>query len=237
MHITNVSIQRAMPHMINTKRLLMAILLTFIASVISNASFAFDDSEVEEILLINAYEGDTKKVKELLSRGVDVNAVGEHGETPLLAAVNSGKIDIVALLLAHGANLEARNFQESTPLILACQYGHATISAMLVEMGADLSVRDFNGYDSLMIAAARGHDLVVRQLLFFGADTTLTNKHGNTALNLAMYSGHSNVVTTLLEKGDPKQLIIENKEGLDALSFAKQLDNPAIIDIVKKYAK
>ena len=50
-----------------------------------------DNSEAEEMLLISAYEGDIDKVKDLLAKGVDVNAQGYNDETPLLAAVNSGK--------------------------------------------------------------------------------------------------------------------------------------------------
>jgi len=120
------------------------VLCVFFVAFYSYQSQALDDpSEVEDMLLISAYEGDINKVKDLLAKGVDVNAMGENGETPLLAAVNSGKIDMTALLLSYGANIEARNFQNSTPLIIASQYGHSAITAMLLELGAKMNVRDF----------------------------------------------------------------------------------------------
>ncbi|KAG1661872.1 Ankyrin [Nymphon striatum] len=205
--------------------------------ILASYVHAFDNSEAEEILLINAYEGDINKVKELLSKDVDVNAKGDNGETPLLAAVNSGKVDMTALLLSYGADIEARNFQESTPLIIAAQYGHAAITAMLIELGANLSVRDYNGYDPLMIAASRDHNLVVRQLIAFGADTTLQNNHGNTALMLAIYNEHADVVKILLEKGSKKQLSIANKEGLTPKSFAKKAHNSKISALINEFSK
>ena len=216
---------------------LCGVCLVLISFLGVSSADPFDTSELEDILIMNAYDGDVGKVKELLGKGVNINAQGENGETPLLAAVNSGKSDVVALLLAYGANIEEKNFQKSTPLIIACQYGHAHITAMLVEMGADINARDYNGYDPLMIAAARGHDLIVRQLLAFGADPAHTNKHGNNALILAMYDMHLPVVKTLLEKGGKKQLLQRNNRGQTPLDFARALNNPKLIDLVESAYK
>ncbi len=57
--------------------------------------------------------------RELLRRGVDVNAEDTDKYTALLFAVNSKDVDIVRLLLEHGANANAKDKLGYTPLMRA----------------------------------------------------------------------------------------------------------------------
>ncbi len=55
--------------------------------------------------LINAVKGgDVEVVKYLLDKGVDINATGEYGYTPLTAAL-SGKHEILKLIIESGAEI------------------------------------------------------------------------------------------------------------------------------------
>ena len=55
-------------------------------------------------------------VRELIERGVDVNAMDTDGNTALLLAVRGGHTGIVPLLLAKGANVNARSKNGDTAL-------------------------------------------------------------------------------------------------------------------------
>ena len=57
------------------KLLSVLVMISLLTISITNVS-AVDNSEAEEILLISAYDGDLNKVKDLLSKGIDVNAKG-----------------------------------------------------------------------------------------------------------------------------------------------------------------
>ncbi len=54
-----------------------------------------------------AYGGHCVIVAELLSLGVNIESVGQHGMvgTPLFTACSRGHVDVVKLLLAHGAKV------------------------------------------------------------------------------------------------------------------------------------
>jgi ankyrin len=61
-------------------------------------------------------EGTLETLDLLLSRGADVNAVNDAGDTALHGAVQRGSEKIIRFLAAHGASLDARNKQGRTPL-------------------------------------------------------------------------------------------------------------------------
>lgn len=58
-------------------------------------------------LRLAARNGDLEEVKKLLKAGVDVNAAGPWGNTPLALASGAGEIDVVAFLLEKGADAAA----------------------------------------------------------------------------------------------------------------------------------
>jgi len=103
-----------------------------------------------------AYDGDTKRVAELLDQGVDVNGVHEATAwTPLHIAVNRDQLETAALLLERGADIEARDQNGWTPLHMA---DSPEAVAFLVEHGADVNAVDDSGFTPL--GRALGKELV-----------------------------------------------------------------------------
>ena len=81
-----------------------------------------------------AFEGNVRKVAELLSMGADVNASLSNGSTPLVGAALGGHPDVCKLLLSKGASVsEGENGY--SPLMGAAQKGHTEVCKLLLETG------------------------------------------------------------------------------------------------------
>lgn len=68
--------------------------------------------------------GDCEAVKAFIGKGVDVNAAGDDGETPLHRACENGHKEVVEILLIFGADVNAGTGSYKTPLHEACRAGH-----------------------------------------------------------------------------------------------------------------
>lgn len=80
-----------------------------------------------------AYEGRKEAVEYLISRGADVGAKGEFGETVLWAAVSRGHLEIAKLLIDHGADPRVRcdTAERYTPLEVAVHHKNTEMADML----------------------------------------------------------------------------------------------------------
>jgi ankyrin repeat protein len=73
----------------------------------------------------------------LASSKVDVNAVDEHGNTPLIEAARLGHDKIAAELLIAHADLSKKNDEGKTALMLASEGGHDETVRVLTAAGAN----------------------------------------------------------------------------------------------------
>jgi len=85
-----------------------------------------------------AGQGDVDTCTQLLDGGEDIEAVDDHGETPLSYAAWYGHIDTARILVERGANVNAsgRRRGGATPLTYARSLGHQEVVNLLVERGA-----------------------------------------------------------------------------------------------------
>ena len=81
-------------------------------------------------------------IEMLLAAGANPNATLPTGETALMTAVDTGKVNAVKALLAHGANVNAREARMGqTALMWAMAEGHVEVARVLIERGADVRAR------------------------------------------------------------------------------------------------
>ena len=84
-----------------------------------------------------ARAGNADTVKALLvAPNVDVNAIDEHGNTPLIEAARFGHDDVVRALLIARADVKVKNDDGKTALMLASEGGHDDTVRALTEAGA-----------------------------------------------------------------------------------------------------
>jgi len=167
------------------------------------------DSQSEEpasLLHQAVAAGDSERVASLLSKGIDVNAKDDKGNTPLHLAARYGykKKDIAELLIANGADVNARNADGWTPLHFTAwrRYtGHEDITELLVKNGADIEARDREGRMPLHYAARRDSPNVVALFLTAGIDINVGGSRGWTAMHEAANCLVDSVVELLLAQG------------------------------------
>lgn len=104
--------------------------------------------------------GDVQDVRDLLERGVDVDARDSHGQTALMLAAHAGHRKIVEALIAHRANLNTTAKYGLNALMLALIGGHAEVARLLADAGTDLWVR---GTGAPGFAGKTAYDLAIER--------------------------------------------------------------------------
>jgi ankyrin repeat protein len=149
-------------------------------------------------------QGKTDDVNKLLSAQT-ANQANPDGMTPLLAAIQYGKPEIVKALLAKGANINAARPDGTTPLMLASEgTGYLPDNLPLVEAliphNPNLEARDSSGQTALHRAVKQGKIDVVRLLLDHGAQIDAKTSDGSTPLFYAAEFGKVPILELLIER-------------------------------------
>ena len=81
-------------------------------------------------------------MRALLDAGAEPTRWHAEGETPLMAASRTGRVDAVQLLLSKGSFVNAADpFQEETALMWASAEGHVEVVKALLAAGADPNLK------------------------------------------------------------------------------------------------
>lgn len=122
----------------------------------------------------------------LQSHGFEgVDAVGPHGNTPLMAAAWRGELGVVEALLAAGAQRDAVNHDGNNALWLGCVSNRAEVVIRLAQAGVPIDHANATGATALMYAASSSKPDIVRVLLALGADPLIQTQDDFTALDMA----------------------------------------------------
>ncbi|KAJ4947091.1 hypothetical protein JOQ06_009133 [Pogonophryne albipinna] len=100
----------------------------------------------------SAIRGETRRIKELISEGADVNVKDFAGWTALHEACNRGYYDVAKQLLAAGAEVNTKGLDDDTPLHDASNNGHFKVVKLLLRYGGDPRQSNRRGETALKVA-------------------------------------------------------------------------------------
>lgn len=142
--------------------------------------------------------------RELLAAGANPERAATDGQTPVGAALASGRTELTRWLSWNtGLRHPGRRLRDAD-LVAAAQAGDAEAVDRLLRLGLPVDARDAQGCTALLRACGGGHLAIAALLLDRGADPMLAASTGATALSAAVSARRENAVRLLLERGvDP----------------------------------
>src|ERR1700684_805897 len=203
--------------------------------------------------------GDVGRVQSMLTEDPPLAEwKNEQKQSPVLAAVYSGKTAVRDLLVAPGAHLECHEAvaggqlervehfvdkdadlaraisPDGFPLVaLAAAFGHFAVVKYLFEKGADLTAAATNGtgYNALTGAVAGGREEIAIWLLENGADANYRYGPGYTPLLTAAANGHLNNVRDVLVHG--ADIHAKANDGKTAVSIAEERKHTDVVEFLR----
>ncbi|KAM0561249.1 hypothetical protein ACHAPJ_003127 [Fusarium lateritium] len=122
----------------------------------------------ETIIPIIIIGGSEKILKLVLEKNpnLDIDCLGQNGETPLFYAVNFGYARIVSILLERGADVNRKSKDGNVPIFAAIYYRQKKTLQMLLEHEhIDLTQRDFYDRSVFQMAQVSGQPSMAAMVL------------------------------------------------------------------------
>lgn len=160
--------------------------------------------------------GKKEELKQLLTAGVNINAVDANGRTAMMRAAEMGHKETAKLLLKKGADLKIHSSFGESAMSFACAgagMGKKNVETLrlLLEHKADVNSVDRNGESCLMTLiktdanwAKQDKEVILdiaKALIAAGADIHIKDRKGFNAFCWAAYYGNVPMMQLLAELG------------------------------------
>ena len=172
-------------------------------------------------------------VKDMISKGADVNEQNDIDSTPIIVGAVKGSNDCVKILIKAGADVNHVNQQFESALIFAAYFSNEQLVKLLIEAGADVNIKSKSGETALMQTAKSGNTACTRLLIDAGADVNDVDKIKFTSLTHAACSGDQNVLKMLIDAGADVNHKCEH--GLTPTMYAVQSGKYKCLEFLIKF--
>ncbi|XP_041819083.1 ankyrin repeat and SOCS box protein 3 isoform X2 [Chelmon rostratus] len=144
-----------------------------------------------------------REIVHMLVNVSNLEALDDHGISPLFVAAQYGQQECLEILVNAGANVSTQAADLATPLLIASQEGHQACVDFLLDHGADPNIACSHDWPQLPIHAAAefGHIGVLRRLIA-ATDRACDRGDGMVSpLYMAVLRHQSKSVEMLLREG------------------------------------
>jgi len=169
-----------------------------------------------------AADGGLEQIRQLLSKGADVNTEDTEQRVPLYYAAEAGKMEVVQLLVEAGADVNARGNNNRPPLYMAVREDDIAIAKYLITHGADV-----NAGRPLVGAPYSSSIEMIQLLIAKGADV---NAGPWTALHSAAEGGRNDIAELLIQKG--ADINAKNNKGRTPLYIAASANRIKTVELL-----
>ena len=153
------------------------------------------DAKGQPGLTIAMREHSLKAARALLAQTtLDVDALNQAGESPLMMAALKGDLTGLGLLLERGARIGQPGW---SAIHYAATGPEPQAVRLLLDRGAEVNAASPNGSTPLMMAAQYGPEASVKLLLERGADSKLRNQRELRAADFARLAGRESLARML----------------------------------------
>ena len=169
--------------------------------------FCFGVNDLDEIggpslLMIAAESGCLRILKELISRGADIDYQDYDNWTALMCATKESKVDCALELIESGANIELKDMGGWNALMWASYKGVPDVAEVLLKKKSSPNFFDNDNHMTCLCwASGRGFSEVTALLLKHGAKVDIGDKYGTTPLIWAARKGFLDIVKMLVKSG------------------------------------
>ena len=132
------------------------------------------EPEQDTALITATRKGSLPHVKYFLSKGAELEATNEKGNTAFWVASFMRYPCIMEELMMAGANINHANLKGNVPLYGPCCRGNVKIAEMLIAWGADIERKNTNGDTHILLCCRNGQHEMLAYLLGF-VDTEFAN--------------------------------------------------------------
>ena len=177
--------------------------------------------------------------RELIELGIDLNAHGDLGKTPVHVAASQGYVEMLDLMVEHGADLFALDEGKYTPIMSAALRNQKVSVAFLRQhMKQSDELKKFlaalgDGADEVALKAAIFDDKfeLVRELVYLGFDRFCADEEGRQPIHHAASIGNLEVVKLLVRASCITSKL--DGDGYSPLSLAELFEHKDVAEYLR----
>ena len=177
-------------------------------------------------------EGNTEKIRSMISDDNGLIDVDYYGETPLTQALRNHKPEIAKLLIELGADINLAGNNGNTPFYFSVIENHPQVSQLLIEKNVILDVTRRDIIEVFHAAIRLNKVELVELLIDKKIDINAKDYHGNTPLIKALQSKRLDMAKLLIEQG--ADITLPDKNGKTPIQYAIDEGQFEIVNLLSK---
>ncbi|XP_073459018.1 E3 ubiquitin-protein ligase MIB2 isoform X4 [Aquarana catesbeiana] len=194
------------------------------------------DCESPCSLVIEAAQGNTGKVREMLQKHPDKVDIRNQGRTALQVASHLGHVEVVKILIQANANIDLKDDEGDSALHYAAYGNQGAIIRLLLAKGANAELLNNAKCTALYIAVNKGFTEVVQILCMPNCAINVQDLHGDTPLHYAITADYRSIIEILTEVPNI-DFTVQNQQGFNLLHHSALKGNVLAVQKILERAR